>query len=86
MTAWPRWGRWNGLRHRLTYRTLGEGPALVLLPGLASTYRGYAPTLLRLAGAVPDEIQLDYPGENADDGADLREISHDQLVDDLSDC
>ncbi len=32
---------WRGPRHRVTYRTLGEGPALVMLPGLASTYRGY---------------------------------------------
>jgi pimeloyl-ACP methyl ester carboxylesterase len=73
---------WNGPRHRMTYRVLGDGPALVLLPGLASTYRGYAPTLLRLAGRF-QTIQLDYPGENPDDGADLRRITHNDLVDDL---
>jgi 3-oxoadipate enol-lactonase len=75
-------GQWAGPRHRLTFRTLGDGPALVLLPGLASTYRGYAPTLLRLASRFRT-IQLDYPGENPDDGADLRAITHDDLVDDL---
>ena len=66
----------------MTFRVLGEGPTLVLLPGLASTYRGYAPTLLRLAGRFRT-IQLDYPGEHADDGARLGRITHDDLVDDL---
>ena len=73
---------WQGPRYRMTYRVLGDGPALVLLPGLASTYRGYAPTLLRLAGRF-QTIQLDYPGENPDDGAYLRRITHNDLVDDL---
>ncbi len=66
----------------MTYRVLGEGPALVLVPGLASTYRGYAPTLNRLARRFKT-IQLDYPGENQDDEARLREIRHHDLVDDL---
>ena len=73
---------WPGPRHRMTFRVLGEGPALVLLPGLASTYRGYAPTLLRLARRFRT-IQLDYPGEHPGDGARLGEISHEHLVDDL---
>ena len=72
---------WSGPRHLMTFRTLGEGPALVLLPGLASTYRGYAPILLRLARRFRT-IQLDYPGENPDDQADLNRIGHDNLVDD----
>ena len=75
-------GRWAGPRHRITYRTLGEGPALILIPGLASTYRGYAPTLLRLASRFRT-IQLDYPGENPGDGAILDQITHDDLVADL---
>ena len=75
-------GRWQGPRHRMTYRVLGKGPPLVLLPGLASTYRGYAPTLRRLARRFRT-IQIDYPGENVDDGANLRRITHDDLVDDL---
>ena len=66
----------------MTFRVLGSGPPVVLLPGLASTYRGYAPTLLRLSGRFRT-IQLDYPGENSDDGASLLEISHDDLVEDL---
>ena len=73
---------WRGARHRMTYRVLGDGPTLVLLPGLASTYRGYAPTLLRLAGRF-QTIQVDYPGDNPDDGANLRAIRHLNLVDDL---
>jgi pimeloyl-ACP methyl ester carboxylesterase len=75
-------GRIDGPRHRMTFRTLGEGPALILIPGLASTYRGYAPTLNRLARRFRT-IQLDYPGENPDDGARLDRISHADLVDDL---
>ncbi len=74
--------RWDGPRHRMTFRVLGEGPPLVLIPGLASTYRGYAPTLLRL-GRRFRTIQLDYPGEHPDDGARLDRITHDDLVDDL---
>jgi pimeloyl-ACP methyl ester carboxylesterase len=73
---------WNGPRFRMRYRTLGDGPALVVLPGIASTYRGYAPTLNRLAPHLRTII-ADYPGENHGDGANLREISHDHLVDDL---
>lgn len=75
-------GSWNGPRHRLTFRTLGHGEPLVLLPGLASTYRGYAPTLLRLAERFRTVI-FDYPGENPDDGADLNRISHDDLSNDV---
>jgi pimeloyl-ACP methyl ester carboxylesterase len=74
----------DGARHRMTFRLLGEGPALVLLPGLASTYRGYALTLLRLADRF-QTVQLDYPGEHTDDGANLGEIGHGHLVDDLFD-
>jgi pimeloyl-ACP methyl ester carboxylesterase len=73
---------WDGPRHRLTFRVLGEGVPIVLLPGLASTYRGYAPTLLRLSQRFRT-ITLDYPGENRDDGADLGQIQHDDLVDDV---
>ena len=72
----------QGPRHRMTYRILGQGPPVVLLPGLASTYRGYAPTLRRLARRF-QTIQLDYPGEHPDDGASLSRISHDDLVEDL---
>src|SRR6478736_6089322 len=73
---------WNGPRYRMTYRTLGEGPALVVLPGIASTYRGYAPTLNRLAPRFRTII-ADYPGEHHDDSSNLRAITHDHLVDDL---
>lgn len=74
--------RWDGPRYRMTYRVLGEGPTLVVVQGLASTYRGYAPFLNRLAGRFRTVI-YDYPGENPDDGADLATITHDDLTDDL---
>src|SRR5690242_4669384 len=69
-------GRWDGPRHRMTYRVLGEGPPLILSPGIAATYRGYALTLNRLAPRFRT-IVYDYPGEQPDDGARLGRIAHD---------
>jgi pimeloyl-ACP methyl ester carboxylesterase len=73
---------WHGPRYRMTYRTLGEGPPLLLIPGIASTYRSYALMLNRLAPRF-QTVVYDYPGENRDDRARLRHITHDNLVDDL---
>lgn len=75
-------GRWASPRYRMTYRVLGEGPPLVLVPGIASTYRGYALTLNTLAARFRT-IVYDYPGESRDDGARLSRITHDDLVDDV---
>jgi pimeloyl-ACP methyl ester carboxylesterase len=75
-------GRWDGPRYRLTYRLLGHGPPLVLVPGIASTYQVYALLLNQLAGRY-QTILYDYPGEHHDDGAELARITHDHLVDDL---
>src|SRR4051794_29123391 len=75
-------GSFRGPRHRMTYRIHGDGPPLILVPGLASTYRGYAPTLLRLAARF-QTIQFEYPGEDPDDGATRGEIGHLDLVDDV---
>ncbi len=80
--AQARVGHWKGPRYRLTYRELGQGPPLVLIPGIASTYRGYALTLNLLATRFRT-IVYDYPGENPGDGARLGRISHDDLVDDI---
>jgi pimeloyl-ACP methyl ester carboxylesterase len=80
--AGARVGRWPGPRHRMTYRVLGEGPPLILVPGIASTYRGYALTLNKLAERFKTVI-FDYPGEHPDDGARLGGITHDDLVDDV---
>ncbi|WZO99674.1 alpha/beta hydrolase [Isosphaeraceae bacterium EP7] len=77
-------GQWQGPRHRMTYRVLGAGPPLILLPGIASTYRGYALTLNRLAARFRT-IVLDYPGDNPDDTAQLASITHENLVDDVFD-
>ena len=74
--------QWRGPRYRMTYRVLGQGPPLILIPGIASTYRGYAPTLIALAERFRTVV-YDYPGEHPDDGARLRRISHDDLADDL---
>ncbi len=75
--------RWQGPRHRMTFRVLGAGPStLVLCPGIASTYRGYAPLLRRLASKYRTVV-FDYPGDHPDDGANLRRITHENLVDDL---
>lgn len=74
--------RWDGPRYRMTYRVLGEGPPLILVPGIASTYRSYALTLNKLSERFRTVV-YDYPGEHPDDGAKLRRISHENLVDDL---
>jgi pimeloyl-ACP methyl ester carboxylesterase len=74
--------RWDSPRYRLTYRILGHGPPLFLIPGIASTYRVYAVLLNRLSEHF-HTIVYDYPGEQAEDGARLRRITHDHLVDDL---
>jgi pimeloyl-ACP methyl ester carboxylesterase len=75
-------GRWEGPRYRLTYRILGQGPPLILIPGIASTYRVYALLLNRL-GEHFRTILYDYPGEHPEDGSRLGEITHDHLVDDV---
>jgi pimeloyl-ACP methyl ester carboxylesterase len=75
-------GRWQGPRYRMTYRLLGEGPPLLWVPGIASTYRTYALVLNRLAERFRT-IQYEYPGDDPEDGARLGRISHDHLVDDL---
>jgi pimeloyl-ACP methyl ester carboxylesterase len=66
----------------MTYRILGEGPPLFLIPGIASTYRTYA-LLLNLLAKRFQTVLYDYPGEHKDDGARLARISHDNLVDDV---
>jgi pimeloyl-ACP methyl ester carboxylesterase len=66
----------------MTYRVLGEGPPLVLIPGIASTYRVYALLLNTLAERFRT-ILYDYPGEQPNDGASLGAIRHGHLTEDL---
>jgi pimeloyl-ACP methyl ester carboxylesterase len=66
----------------MTYRALGNGPPLFLVPGIASTYEIYALLCNQLAPRFRT-ILYDYPGEHEDDLADLSAITHDHLVDDL---
>ncbi len=75
-------GQWDGPRYRMTYRSTGEGPPLLVVPGIASTYQIYAIFLNRLAERFRTII-YDYPGEHPGDGARLSRISHENLVDDL---
>jgi pimeloyl-ACP methyl ester carboxylesterase len=75
-------GTWSGPRYGMPYRILGNGPPLILVPGIASTYRTYTLLLNRLSERFRTVV-YDYPGEHPDDGAVLARISHDQLVDDL---
>jgi pimeloyl-ACP methyl ester carboxylesterase len=75
-------GQWNGPRYRMTFRTLGQGPALLLVPGIASTYRIYALLLNRLSEHFTT-ILYEYPGDQPGDRANLADISHLDLVDDL---
>ncbi len=73
---------WDAPRHKMTARILGEGPPLIVIPGVASTYRGYALTLNTLSQRFRTVI-FDYPGDNPGDKARLSRITHDHLVDDL---
>jgi pimeloyl-ACP methyl ester carboxylesterase len=73
---------WEGPRYRMTYRTLGEGPPLIMIPGIAGTYRGYALTLNKLSERFRTVV-YDYPGEHHGDRAHLGRISHENLVDDV---
>jgi pimeloyl-ACP methyl ester carboxylesterase len=66
----------------MAYRTLGQGPPLLWLPGIASTYRTYSLVLNRLAEKFLT-IQYEYPGDRQGDGARLGRITHDHLVADL---
>jgi pimeloyl-ACP methyl ester carboxylesterase len=66
----------------MTYRILGDGPPLLWVPGIASTYRVYALVLSRLAQRFRT-ILYEYPGDRAGDGASLGRITHAHLVDDL---
>jgi pimeloyl-ACP methyl ester carboxylesterase len=75
-------GVWNGPRYRMAFRILGQGPPLILVPGIASTYRVYALLLNSLAARFRTII-YDYPGEHPDDGARLGRITHDDLVADV---
>lgn len=75
-------GRWHGPRYRMTFRTLGQGPPLFLVPGIASTYRIYALLANRLSERFTT-ILYEYPGDQPHDGANLAEIGHADLVEDL---
>ncbi len=75
-------GVWSGPRYKMTYRVLGQGPPLILLPGVSSTYRGYLLTLRQLSERFTTVV-YDYPGDHPDDGAALGSITHDHLADDL---
>src|SRR5271166_4959535 len=76
-------GTWSGPRYRMIHRTLGQGPALIWLPGIAATYRTYALVRSRLAEGF-GKIEYDYPGDRDGDCAWLGGITHDHRVDDLS--
>jgi pimeloyl-ACP methyl ester carboxylesterase len=75
-------GVWEGPHYRVTYRVLGQGPPLVLVPGVAATYRVYVPLLNRLARRFRTVIYA-YPGDDPGDGARLDRVTHEGLVEDL---
>ncbi len=72
-------GHWQGPVYRMAYRVLGDGPPVLLCPGIASTYRVYAVLLRRLAKRFRT-IVFDYPGDHPNDGARLARITHDDVV------
>lgn len=68
--------------YRVRCRILGQGPPVVVSPGLASTYEGFALFLNTLAEQFRTII-YDYPGDRPDDQARLSQITHDDLVTNL---
>lgn len=68
--------------YRTTCRILGEGPALIVSPGVASTYEGFTLFLNKLSEQFRTII-YDYPGDQPNDQARLSRIGHDQLVENL---
>ena len=74
--------KWDGPDYQMTFRMLGDGPPLFVIPGIASTYHVYALLLNQLATRFRTII-YDYPGEHPGDGARLGKITHDSLVDHL---
>ena len=70
--------------YQATCRILGQGPPLLLSPGIASTYQGFTIFLNELAKQFRTII-YDYPGDQPGDQARLSRISHDCLVDNLFD-
>ena len=65
--------------YRVRCRILGQGPTIVVSPGLASTYEGFALFLNTLAKDFQTVI-YDYPGDQPGDNARLSRIGHDDLV------
>ncbi len=68
--------------YRVRCRILGQGPTIVVNPGLASTYEGFALFLETLAKDF-QTIIYDYPGDQPGDNARLSRIGHDDLVSNL---
>jgi pimeloyl-ACP methyl ester carboxylesterase len=66
----------------MTWRALGRGPLLILVPGISATYRAFALVLNRLAGDFRTAI-YDYPGERPDDHVQFGRITHEGLAADL---
>lgn len=74
-------GHFDTGRYRMTYRVWGEGPAIVIVPGLCDDSLSYVLPSLRLKKRFC-VITYDLPA-GGDDGARLANYSQRDLVDDL---
>lgn len=72
-------GAWHGPDFRMTYRVHGSGPTLLLVPGIAGNYRNFC-ALARRLGRFRRVVIPTYPGDEPDDGADLRRIGHAEIA------
>ncbi|MCY2933185.1 MAG: alpha/beta hydrolase [Planctomycetota bacterium] len=68
--------------YNTTCRILGDGPTLIVSPGVASTYEGFTLFLNTLAQQFRTII-YDYPGEQPNDQSRLSKIHHNHLVQNL---
>lgn len=68
-------------RYRMRYRVWGQGPALIIIPGLCDDAEAFVLPMARLSRQFCC-IAYELPN-GRDDGARLASHSHDHLVDDL---
>lgn len=60
MTRYPRWLRLDG--RRISYRDVGDGPAILLLHGLGHSLDGWRKVMLPLANPGYRVLAIDLPG------------------------
>jgi pimeloyl-ACP methyl ester carboxylesterase len=74
--------RWDGPVYPMRVRRLGQGPPVLVLPGIFGSHRVHSLFLNRLAERF-ETIFVEYPGEQRDTRARLGRITHERLADQM---